>query len=323
MCSILGFAWTPELHAHTNVSSDAGLPVAIYIRFARQRAALFALLYLVVLAVAAAVVPMALDYEYDTQDRSLSAVPSPPDRNHVLGTDALGQDVFARLFVGARLSLVVASAVVALQVCLGLVIGLAAGFGGRRADALLMSITDMMLALPTLLLVILLVAVLQPSTPVASAVVIVLALAATSWPTTARIVRGQALSLRERAWVESARALGLTEWRVVTRHVVPSLVGPILVAVTVGFGQTVLAEAGLSFLGLGIQPPFPSWGQMIEEGRSFVRVAPTLLVLPSLLLTSTVFAMSTLANALQGSTAGSRGSARRWSATPSSIGTPS
>jgi ABC-type dipeptide/oligopeptide/nickel transport system permease subunit len=213
----------------------------------------------------------------------------------------LGRDTLSRLLFGARISLSVALGVELLVVTTGLAVGLIAGFAGGIVDTLLMRATDVMLAFPDVLLAILLLGTLGAAArlPAASEGLVILALGITGWPPLARLVRGQVLSLRKREFVEAARALGATNGRIVTRHILPNLLSPLLVAVTVDTAGVILAEATLSFLGIGVQRPHPSWGRMINDALDYYKYEPRLLILPALTLSVTVLALNFLGDGLR------------------------
>jgi ABC-type dipeptide/oligopeptide/nickel transport system permease subunit len=224
-----------------------------------------------------------------------------PSRVHPLGTDDQAYDILSRLIYGTRISLSVALGVETFVVAIGLLVGLTAGYKGGWVETALMRVTDVMLAFPDVLLAILLVGVLgtAAAAPQVSIGLVILALGVTGWPPLARLVRGQVLSLRKREFVEAARALGASDARIILRHILPNLLSPILVAVTVDAAGVILAEATLSFLGIGVQRPYPSWGRMIDDARQFYRSEPRLLFLPSLLLSVTVLSLNFLGDGLR------------------------
>jgi ABC-type dipeptide/oligopeptide/nickel transport system permease subunit len=266
-------------------------------RLRRNPLAVASALVIALLILAALFAPLLAPYSFDAQDRARVLVAS--GRGHLLGTDNLGQDVLSRLIYGARVSLAVGVIVVCIEVVIGVALGLLAAYKGGWWDTLLMRVTDAMFAFPDLLFAILLVGILRPASAAASFMVIFVALALVGWPGMARLVRGQALAIREMEYVEAARAIGMSGWRLITRHMLPNILSPILVAATVDIAGIILAEATLSFLGIGIQPPYPSWGRMINDARPYLRSAPALLFYPSLALGLTVLAFNFLGDALR------------------------
>lgn len=215
-------------------------------------------------------------------DRGLSSLgaPLPPSDAALLGTDQLGRDVWARVLAGAGVSLVTATLATLLAMVLGVTVGLLAGYAGSRVDSLLMRLVDLVLSFPFLLLAILLAAVLRESTLGTSITPVVLTIGLVGWTTTARVVRGRALVLGRSELVVAARALGASGGRIIVRHLLPNVLGLVLVLTALSFAQNLLAEAALSFLGLGPPPPTPTWGRMLFEGRAYYRTAPWLVIAP-------------------------------------------
>ncbi|MBY0279666.1 ABC transporter permease [Candidatus Binatia bacterium] len=218
-----------------------------------------------------------------------------PSRAHPLGTDRLGRDVLARLLYGARLSLAVGTAAIAGALAVGVVAGTLAGYGGRVGDELLMRATDVLLAFPGILLAIALAAVLGPS-----ARNVVIALTVMGWPAYARLVRAEIRAAAARESTRAAEALGATPLRIAVKHLLPSARPAIVVQATFGVAGAIVAEASLSFLGLGPPPPTPSWGAMLAEGRSFLLIAPHLVIAPAAALGLTVLAIQLLGDGLRG-----------------------
>ncbi|HVN26853.1 MAG TPA: ABC transporter permease [Candidatus Binataceae bacterium] len=216
-----------------------------------------------------------------------------PTMGHPLGCDALGRDILARLLFGARISLAVSVCVVALSMVVGSVIGGSAALSGGRVDAVIMRFVDIVLAFPGFLLAIALAAILGPGLAD-----LVIALTAMGWTGYARLVRGEVLSLREGDYVRAADALGATPSRVLMRHLLPAVAGPLAVQATFGIGGIIVAEASLSFLGLGASPPTPSWGNMLESGRAFLLVAPHLTTAPGLAIGLSVLGFNLLGDGL-------------------------
>jgi peptide/nickel transport system permease protein len=219
----------------------------------------------------------------------------PPGLGHPFGTDQLSRDVLARVVTGARVSLGVAVIAVALAMTLGTAVGLVAGYWGGAVDATLMRVVDGALAIPRLFLLLLVLAAWE-GVPILALIVLI---GATGWFGTSRLVRGEVLRLREELYVQAAGALGASRRRVIFRHLLPNAVGPVLVAATLDVGDVILLEAGLSFLGLGIQPPTPSWGGMIFDSKEVLASAPWTGLFPGLAIVLTVLSVNLFGDALR------------------------
>ncbi len=219
-----------------------------------------------------------------------------PSTEHWLGTDVQGRDVWARLVYGARVSLAVGLVSQAIALAIGVALGLVAGFYGRWVDDLIMRLADVTLAFPTLLLLIAMVAALQPSLGV-----VLLTIGLVGWAGMARLVRGQVLVVRQLEYVQAVRALGGRDRRVMLRHVLPNVIAPVVIAATLGVAGAIMAEAALSFLGLGVQPPTPSWGAMIADGRdlSQLRRSPWTSLFPGLAIGLAVLGFNLLGDGLR------------------------
>jgi peptide/nickel transport system permease protein len=215
--------------------------------------------------------------------------PFPPQGRFLLGTDELGRDVLSRLLYGARISLVVAVVATSLTVIIGVTVGVCSGFFGGWIDTLLMRFTDVVLSFPLLLLAIALGALFQPGLKS-----ILIVIAVVSWTGVARTVRGEVMSLRERDFVSAARALGAGPRRIMLRHLLPNVVPTIVVMGALSTSSTVLLDAGLSYLGLGVPVPTPSWGRMLSDSQTYYRLAPWLMVFPGLAIVYTVTAFNFL-----------------------------
>ncbi len=237
---------------------------------------------------------------YDPAAQSVVGRLKPPvwlaggEAAHILGTDQLGRDILSRLIYGARTSLIVGFSVVALAGTFGVTIGLLAGFRGGRTDAILMRLVDIQVAFPGLLLILLIVAVIGPSV---GTMIVVLAM--TNWMIYARVVRGIVLSVRQTPYVEAAEMIGCPQSRVIFRHILPNLSSPLLTLGILEFTNIVLAEAALSFLGLGVQPPATSWGLDVSTGKDYIFVAWWLVTFPGLCISITVLSINLFANWLR------------------------
>lgn len=216
-----------------------------------------------------------------------------PSAQHPLGLDDLGRDVLSRILYGARVSLRVGFSVVALAATFGVMMGAISGYFGGKVDTLIMRLCDILLAFPGILLAIALVAVLGPSLNN-----VVLALATIGWVGYARLVRGQVLKVREMEFVTAARAIGARSHRVILRHVLPNVVNPVIVMATLGLAGAILSEAALSFLGLGVQPPTPSWGAMLTSGRRYLGLANHLAIYPGIAIMIAVMGFNFLGDGL-------------------------
>ncbi|HUF35006.1 MAG TPA: ABC transporter permease [Gemmatimonadales bacterium] len=219
----------------------------------------------------------------------------PPGAGHWLGTDSLSRDVLSRVVSGARVSLAVAVVAVVLSVTLGAIVGLVSGYLGGAVDGALMRMVDAALAIPRLFLLLLVLAAAERL----ALPVLILIIGTTGWFGTARLVRGEVLRLREEAYVYAAEALGAARRRIIFRHLLPNTLGPLLVAATLGIGDVILLEAGLSFLGLGVQPPTPSWGGMILDAKPVLVAAPWAGIFPGLAIVITVLSANLFGDALR------------------------
>jgi len=243
---------------------------------------------LIVVALAA---PLLAPFDPNAQDtiRRLEA----PSREHPLGLDDLGRDVLSRILFGARVSLRVGFSVVFLASAVGIALGAIAGYFGGAADIAIMRVCDILLSFPGILLAIALVAVLGPSLNN-----VILALAIIGWVGYARLVRGQVLKVREMEYVTAAKALGARSPRVIVLHVLPNVINPVIVMATLGLAGAILSEAALSFLGLGVQPPTPSWGAMLTSGRQYLGVANHLAIYPGIAIMLAVMGLNFLGDGL-------------------------
>jgi peptide/nickel transport system permease protein len=231
---------------------------------------------------------------YDPGKTEVSMKLKAPSREHYLGTDQLGRDVFSRMLYGSRISLSVGFVAVAISILIGILVGALAGYYGRWIDPLLMRFVDTMLCFPSFFLILTVVALLGPSI-----FNIMVVIGITSWMGTARFVRAEFLSLRERDFTQAARALGVKDFRIIFRHILPNALAPVFVTATLKVASAILIEASLSFLGFGVQPPAPSWGNILTEGRTYIFDAWWLTVFPGLAILITVLSFNLVGEGLR------------------------
>jgi peptide/nickel transport system permease protein len=263
-------------------------------RLLEHRAACISLAFLATLTLTVIMVPLLSPYDYDRQDLELIGQPVRPDRAHWFGTDELGQDSLTRVFFGGRISLSVGLASALVATMLGTAIGAMAGFFGGWIDTLLMRLTDVVLSIPLLPLVLLLSALLRPGLPM-----LVLTIGGLTWMATARVVRSQFLTLRELEFVAAARALGAGSGRLIVRHLLPNAMAPITVSATLAVGSSIMLESALSFLGFGVQPPIPTWGNLLNAASPWIGAAPWLALPAGILIFVTVLAVNFLGDGLR------------------------
>ena len=217
-----------------------------------------------------------------------------PNLKHLFGTDQFGRDYLSRIIFGSRVSIIVAILSQLVAVLIGIPIGALSGYLGGKIDNFIMRVVDVFLAFPFYLLAIVLVAVLGPSLQN-----VVIALGVVMWPAMARLVRGQTLSIREEEYVAAARVIGGSKQYIILRHVIPNCLAPVIIQVSLNMASAILGEAGLSFLGLGIQPPTPSWGQLLGFGKDYLRIAPHLCIFPGLSIMIVVLGFNLLGDGLR------------------------
>jgi ABC-type dipeptide/oligopeptide/nickel transport system permease subunit len=263
-------------------------------RFFKDNRARLGIGIVIVMALAAALAPLIARQSPITID--LLHILQRPSAHHWLGTDIQGRDIWSRLVYGARVSLTVGLISQGIALALGVTMGLLAGFYGRWVDEIVMRLADVTLAFPTLLLLIAMVAALQPSEAVVFGTI-----GLVGWAGMARIVRGQVLVVRQLEYVQAIRALGAGDLRIMVQHVLPNVIAPVVIAATLGVAGAIMAEAALSFLGLGVPPPAPSWGSMIADGRDLdqLRRAPWTSVFPGVAIGAAVLGFNLLGDALR------------------------
>ena len=284
---------TAEKHSPSNRAVDwapgkhQSMSRRVVRRFSRHRLAVLGAGVILLLVLAALFAPVIAGQDPYYQD--YSALKQPPSREHILGTDALGRDMWARLIYATRVSLSVGLVAVAIYTLIGTVLGAIAGYYGGKVDAVIMRFTDVVMCFPLLIIIITVVALVGPSLVNIMAVIGLIA-----WPSICRLVRGQFLSLREQEFITAANCLGVPSKRIIGSHLLPNCVGPITVAATFGMAGAILTEASLSFLGLGVPPPVPSWGQMLTEAQKLTILAtmPWLWVPPGVMIALTVLCVN-------------------------------
>jgi len=260
-------------------------------RFLRRKSAVLGLILVSLVVGAAIAAPLIAPYSLTEAGESING---PPSRLHPLGTDRLGRDLLSRLIYGARVSLLVGVGARSISIIVGIVLGMLAGYYGGKVDIVLMRITDVFMAFPFMLLAILVVAAIGPSLQN-----VIIAVGLTGWTGSCRILRGEVLRLREQAYVEAGRVVGASNRHILVYHILPNLVPVAVTLYTIGVGTAILAESSLSFLGLGIQPPTPSWGLQLSFGQMVVFSAPHLTIVPSLAIFSTVLGFNLLGDGLR------------------------
>jgi oligopeptide transport system permease protein len=261
-------------------------------RFLKNRVAVASLAFLLLISVLAVGAPLVTQYSFEEQN--IAQKLEGPSANHLMGTDTLGRDLYSRVLYGARVSLSVGIATAVFALILGTLAGAAAGYWGGWIDSVLMRIVDLFYIFPSLLLAILLMLLLGHGMAG-----IILALGMTAWVTQARLVRGQFLQARELAYVEAARALGVRDVSIIFKHILPNLWGPIIVSLTMQIPANIMSESFLSFIGLGIQPPFSSWGTLANEGFRAMKSFPYLIIFPGVILFVTMLAFNYLGDGLR------------------------
>lgn len=255
-------------------------------------AAVVGLVIIVLLLLVAALGPLIMPYDPNLSDMSKSFIK--PDIHHWFGTDQLGRDILSRIIAGARISLTVGLSAVIISLTLGVILGSIAGYFGGKTDIIIMRFMDMMLAIPSILLAIAFMAALGKGIDKA-----VIAIGLVSIPEYARIVRGSILSVKENDYVQAARVIGNKSSRIIFRHILPNVMSSIVVRATLGISTAVLDTAALGFLGLGVQPPFAEWGDMLGRARGFIFTAPYTLIFPGIAITITVLAFNLLGDGLR------------------------
>ncbi len=275
-----------------HVQKGTSLTQDAFAHLRKNKMAMISLFVLLVIISISLLTPWIAPYSYEEQNLDLGA--SAPSTAHLLGTDVLGRDQLTRIMYGSRISLMVGFIATAVALTIGVLWGAIAGFLGGRVDAVMMRIVDTLYALPFTIFIILLTVIFG-----SSMLLLFLAIGAVEWLTMARIVRGQVLTIKRQEFVEAAVSMGLSPWRIISRHLIPNVLGPVIVYTTLTIPSVILLESFLSFLGLGIQPPASSWGSLISGGVETMEEYPWLLIFPGLVLTITLFSLNFLGDGLR------------------------
>ena len=273
-------------------TEEAGQFTVIWRRYRKHKLAVISLFFIVFLILVALLAPWLMPYPY--QEIDVPNAFATPSAEHWLGTDQLGRDVLSRLMWGTRISLYVGIAATVLGQFFGVLVGSISGYYGGPVDTLIMRITDFFLTLPSLPLLLVLSVILD-----ATVEVVIIILAVLGWMGAARLVRGVVLSLREQEFIEASHALGMSDAKIIVRHMIPNSMAPIIVNLTLGIGTTIIVEAALSFLGFGVRPPIPSWGNMLNRVQDYILMNPILAVYPGLAIFLTVLAFNFMGDGLR------------------------
>ena len=261
-------------------------------KFLNHKLAVISAVVLIVLAIMCYLAPLIAPYKFDAID--LRSIRKPPNLKHILGTDGLGRDLFTRLLYGGRISITIGLTAAMLGTLMGTLIGAAAGYYGKTIDNLLMRFTDLAYSIPTLPLIIVIGAYANTN-----AVSLVLIIGLLSWMSTARVVRGSILSVKENEYVVAAKALGASDRLVIFRHILPNIGNSIIIGTTLGVGNAIIVESSLSFLGLGVSPPTPTWGNMLMDSQSTMATQPWLTIFPGMAILLTVLCVNFIGDGLQ------------------------
>lgn len=261
-------------------------------RLKKNRMSLAGIIVLAVLSLSAVFAPWLTSYTYEEMDITLGA--TPPSHLHILGTDVHGRDLLTRMLYGGRISLMIGICATGVSLLIGVAYGAISGYAGGKTDALMMRLVDVLYSLPFTVLVIILMVVFEQSI-----LLLFIAIGAVEWLTMARIVRGQVLAVKQQLYIKAASVLGYSHLRIVLRHIVPNVIGPVIVYTTLTVPRVILLESFLSFLGLGVQPPMSSWGLLIRDGAVNMESYPWLMIFPGVVLSITLFALNFLGDGLR------------------------
>jgi len=295
---VLGIVWgwsVRDVRRAPEAAAPGRSQLALAMRaFRRNRVAVVGVMAIVSFYLVALLTPFLAPYDPAAQGDLLTHRLIGPNSEHLLGTDQFARDILSRLLYGARVSLAIGFVAVSISITIGTLLGAIAGFVGGKLDAVIMRFVDMVISFPRLILLITIIALFEPSI-----FLIIAVLGLTQWPQVTRIVRGEVLSLREREFIQAGKALGFSRPRLVLRHVIPNILAPVIVAATLGIGDTIVLEAGLSFLGLGVQPPTSSWGIMVADGRNNLLGAWWISTFPGLAIVLTVLSFNLAGDGLR------------------------
>jgi peptide/nickel transport system permease protein len=289
-----------ELQASAITFQSASMGAGVWKRFRRHPGAIFGFIVIFILAVLTLLAPLS---PYDPEASNLPERNNAPSLSHPMGTDALGRDLFTRVLFGGRISLTVGALVVVISLLIGVPIGALAGYYGGVLDGILMRFTDSFLSLPSFLVLILLSAILRevdaPLFERNNVLTISMVIGVFGWTTFARLVRATFLTLRETDFVSASRALGGSDLRIIASHILPNAIGPIIVEATLEFGYAIIEESGLSFLGFGIQPPTPSWGNLLSNAQEHFTKYPWLAIFPGLMIFLSIISINYIGDGLR------------------------
>ncbi|MDP3445581.1 MAG: ABC transporter permease [Ignavibacteria bacterium] len=268
----------------------------MWFRYKKNKLAIIGLVMLIILITIAIFADLLADYDVQAVSQHMEERLQTPNRDHIFGTDQYGRDMYARIIFGARISLTISIFAISLSLVAGTVIGATAGYYGGRIDNILMRIMDVFLAIPRTLMAISIVAAMGPGL-----FNLLIAMSIAQTPGFSRIVRSSIMGIKEQEFIEAARACGTRDVRIITKHIIPNAIGPIIVQATLNMAETIITIAGLSFIGLGIQPPTPEWGSMLAEGKTQMRHYPHLVTIPGLAIVSAVMALNLIGDGLRDS----------------------
>lgn len=269
---------------------------SIFFRFKKNKLAMFGLVVLIILTLVAIFADFIADYDNEAISQNMQIRLQTPSKEHIFGTDHYGRDMFARIVFGTRISLFVGIISIVASLAVGAIIGAIAGYYGGRIDNVIMRIMDVLLAIPQTLMAISIVAALGPGI-----FNLLLAMSISSVPRFARIVRSSILSISDQEFIEAARACGTSDVRIIGKHIIPNAIGPIIVQATLNMASTIIGISGLSFIGLGVEPPIPEWGSMLSEGKTQMRYYPHLVIIPGIAIVFAVMALNLIGDGLRDS----------------------